>query len=318
MNPEHEQLIDAWLDDRLSKSQVDELNFAIKNDPQFARAFAEALFLHDRLFDLSRMGNSTGSLRSGNDSDALRQKKKLWPVPHRLRIGGMIAASLAILLFSTWWNASRTLSAATELDRLIAKVDVRSDRRYEIRNLDRTPEAKIDRQPPIDGATLYVRSPDRYVLVRNYPDGRRFFTGSDGSTSWAVPPDGAVRVSNDPERFRGPVPGHQHGLPFVDVRGDLNAFRSSYDLSAPRIEPDGLRTIAGTRKSGVPRGPRSFEMTYELNTGSIRRMIFEGLPQARGGPRRVAVELIDSSPLPDTFFGHEFHHANDREVVEED
>ncbi len=318
MNPELEQLIDAWLDDRLSNSQVDELNRAIKTDPQFARAFAEASYLHDRLYDLSRTGNSTGSGRSGKGSDGLRQKKKLWPVPRQIRVWGVIAASLAILLFSSWWNASRPLSAATELDRLIAKVDAGSDRRYEIRNLDRTPEAKNDRQPPIDGATLYVRSPDHYVLIRNFPDGRRFLTGSDGRRNWAIPPDGAVRVSHDPERFRGPVPGHQHGLPFADVHSDLNAFRNSYDLSGPQSGPDGLRTIAGTRKSGVSRGPRSFEMKYEPISGSIRRMIFDGLPQARGGPRRVAVELIDSKPLPETFFRHEFHHEDDREVFEED
>jgi hypothetical protein len=316
MNPEFAELIDACLDDRLTVEQAAELNRRVQDDPQFARAFAEALFLHDRLFDLARTGNSFGL--PSNSGHETRRMQLAPTLARKIRFAGLIAASIVTLLLTTWWNAGQTLNAATEIDRLLARIDMKSDRRLEIRNLDPGTEPKNDRQPPIDGATLYVRSPDRYVLVRTYPDGRRFLTGSDGQTSWAVPPDGPVRVSHDAERFRGPVPGHQHGLPFVDVRGDLNAFRSSYELAGPRLKAGGMRTIAGTRKRGVARGPRSFEMTYDPVSGTIRQMIFDGLPQARGGPRRVAVELTDSSPLPERFFGHEFHHEIDRQVEEED
>lgn len=315
MNEDNDRLIDDYLDDRLDGGQIDELNRRISTDPQFARDFAEALYLHDRLFDIARAGRARVREMPAITGSVRRSDRK--PLTRRIRVWGMLAAAVAFLMFSTLWNASRTLNAATEIDRLIAKFDTSPDRRYEIRNLDQSPDSKSDRQPPIDGATLYVRSPDRYVLERRYPDGRRFLTGSNGQTSWAVPPDGLVRVSPDPERFRGPVPGHQHGLPFVDVRGDLNGFRSRYDLSGPNSTADGLRKITGTRKPGVPRGPRSFEMTYEPVSGSIRRMIFDGLPQARGGPRRVAVELIDSKPLKDDFFDHQSHHTSDREVIEE-
>lgn len=315
MNPDNDRLIDDYLDDRLNAAQAAELNRRIRTEPQFARKFAEAVYLHDRLFDLSRTVKQTGQKPPVISGPLRRSDRKA--LPRRMRVWGMLAAGVAFLVFSTLWNASRTLNAATELDRLIAKIDTSPDRRYEIRNLDQNLDSKADRQPPIDGATLYVRSPDRYVLERRYPDGRLFLTGSDGQMSWAVPPDGPIRVSLDPERFRGPVPGHQHGLPFVDVRGDLNGFRSRYDLSGLNATADGLRTITGTRKSGVPRGPRSFEMTYEPVSGSIQRIVFDGLPQARGGPRRVAVELIDSKPLPDTYFDHQFHHTNDREVVED-
>lgn len=315
MNADDDRLIDDYLDDRLSGAQVDELNHRISTDLRFAREFADALFLHDRLFDISRAERATDREKPAVSGSQRRSDRK--PVTRRIRVWGMLAAAVAFLVFSTLWNASRTLNAATEIDRLIAKIDKIPDRRYEIRNLDRNTDSQADRQPPIDGATLYVRSPDRYMLERRYPNGRRFLTGSDGQTSWAVPPDGPVRVSLDPERFRGPVPGHQHGLPFVDVRSDLNAFRNSYDLSGPNSSADGLKTITGTRKPGIPRGPRSFEMTYEPVAGSIRRMVFEGLPQAKGGPRRVAVELIDSKPLPDDFFEHQSHHTSDREVVED-
>ncbi|MBI1321878.1 hypothetical protein GC170_01635 [bacterium] len=315
MSADDDRLIDDFLDDRLSGGQVDELNRRINTDPQFAREFAEALYLHDRLFDMARSGRASERGKPEISGSQLRSYRK--PVTRRIRVWGMLAAAVAFLVFSTLWNSTRTLNAATEIDRLIAKIDTSPDRRYEIRNLDQDPDSKPDRQPPIDGASLYVRNPDRYMLERRYPDGRRFLTGSDGQTSWAIAPDGPVRVSPDPERFRGPVPGHQHGLPFVDVRGDLNRFRSSYDLSGPNSTDDGLRKITGTRKPGVPRGPRSFEMTYDPASGSIRRMIFDGLPQARGGPRRVAVDLIDSKPLPDDFFVHQSHHTSDREVIEE-
>ena len=64
---------------------------------------------------------------------------------------------------------------------------------------------------------LYVRNPDSYVLVRRFPDGRPFITGSDGERGWSVRPDGAVRVSGDPLRFRGPLPGNQYGIDYMWV-----------------------------------------------------------------------------------------------------
>lgn len=77
------------------------------------------------------------------------------------------------------------------LDRLIEKADTR-DRSYVVRSLDERPEESDERRPPLDGATLPVRYPARYLLVRRFPDGRAFVTGSDGERSWAVPPTGAV------------------------------------------------------------------------------------------------------------------------------
>ncbi len=315
MNPDTDRLIHDFLDDRLSDEQLVELNVRIRNDPRFAMEFAQALYLHDRLFDLARTSPSDGRIPQAI-SMSQRHSERL-PIPRRFRFWGILAAGIACLAFTTFWNASRTLNAATEIDRLIATVKPRTDRRYVIRNLDGVAEPNSGRQPPIDGATLDVRSPDRYVLERHFADGRRFLTGSDGESSWAIPPDGPVRISHDPERFRGPVPGHQHGLPFVDVQSDLVTFRNSYDLDGPFSGTDGSLMIRGTRKPGIPRGPRAFEMTYEPETGTIRRMLFDGLPQARGGPRRVAVELTDSEQRPEAFFDHKFHHANDREIIEE-
>jgi hypothetical protein len=46
-------------------------------------------------------------------------------------------------------------------------------------------------------------------------------------------------------------------------------------------------------------------------------MKFERLPQARGGPRSILMDLISTEDLGPDFFNHNSHHDNTREVIEE-
>ena len=224
---------------------------------------------------------------------------------------------VAIALTASWWSSPTPVNAATELDHLIEKADTR-DRSYVIRNLDAQAEQPEDRRPLIDGATLQVRHPDQYVLTRRFPDGRLFVTGSDGERSWSVPPNGAVRVSGDPLRFRGPVPGNQHGIPFVNLRSDLVQLRDAYVVSPLGSDAAGKRGLLAVKKSAEYRGPNRVELWYDAKTGVIHRMVFAGMPKARGGPDSVSVELLEQRELGSDFFRHQTHHAADRRVIEED
>jgi len=80
----------------------------------------------------------------------------------------------------------------------------------------------------------------------------------------------------------------------------------------------GNRGLLAVKKSAEYRGPNRVELWYDPATGVIHRMVFAGMPKARGGPDSVAVELLEQRDLGGDFFRHQTHHAADRRVIEED
>lgn len=324
MNPDPQEWIHGYLDGLLSEEQEDLLNQWIKASPENAQAFAQMVCLHDRLHN----SMVTRSLKNfvADESAPVPAESSTSPTSptspprtrRRFRLLGGLAAGAALLLLAVWWGLFPQESAARELDRLIAQaVDVPA-RSYVIRNRDEEPETFDERRPPIDGAILHVRAPDCYVLIRKFPDGRLFVTGSDGEKSWSVPAQGAVRVSSDPMRFRGPVPGHQQGIPFVNLRSDLMQLREAYHVTPLGVNEQGHRGLLAKKKSVEYRGPNRVELWYDSATGVIHQMMFAGMPKARGGPDRLVVDLLDQQERDNGFFQHTSHHTADRRVIEED
>lgn len=305
MTPDFDALIHGYLDGTLTAAEEESLNTWIKAGSRNAAKFAEAARLHDRLACLCRS-------RATEPASAPRTARR-WG---RLAVA-VLAASV---VFALWlWSPTRQVNAADELQRLIDAPHPPIDRVYRIDSLDPNPAPTEPRQPPIDGATLYVRAPDRYVLVRRFPDGRPYVTGYDGERNWDVPPGAApVRLSRDPLRFRWALPGHQHGIPFADLRSDLVQLRDAYTLSVLPTDAAGLKGLRAEKKSAEYRGPKRVELWYDGGTGVISRMTFGGLPRARGGPTSVAVNLIEQRDLGADFFRHDAHHTPDRRVIEED
>jgi hypothetical protein len=303
-------LIYGHLDGVLTAEEEAALNEWLKADPANAAEFAAVVRLHDRL----RAAFAPAAPAPPKPAAADRPPRR-W---RRVGVLAGLAVGLLAGLSAVWWMTPAPLSAAAELDRLIVRSDGTGDRTYVIRSLDPNPAPTEPRQPPIDGAQLSIRPPDRYVLVRHFPDGRPYVTGSDGERNWDVPPTAPVRLSRDPLRFRWPLPGHQHGIPFADLRSDLVQLRDAYHVSALGTDTAGRRGLLAEKKSAEYRGPRRVELWYDPATGVIHRMVFAGLPKARGGPDSVAVELVDQDPLPPDFFQHIAHHTPDRRVIEED
>ena len=302
-----EELLHAYFDDTLDEARQAKLNRWLQADPANARRFADVARVHDGLRNLL-------ARRASIETPAVSlapQRFRGW------RVAGAVA-SIAFLVLIAVWIAPVRLSAAAELDRLIEQSSVVRDRTYRIRNLDDLPETPDEKQPPIDGALLHVRHPDLYVLERRFPDGRLVVTGSDGERSWRVPPDRVVRVSRDPLRFRGPVPGNQHGIPFANLRSDLVQLRDAYDITPLEADAGGVKGLLAIKKSSDYRGPNRVELRYDPKSGVIHRMDFSGMPRARGGPDRVSVELVGERDLGPDFFRHESHHDADRRLIEED
>ncbi|MFM1801342.1 MAG: hypothetical protein RJA81_694, partial [Planctomycetota bacterium] len=223
-----------------------------------------------------------------------------------------------------FFSGSSTYAASSELQRIIRAGYDSKDRTY----LLTTPDSKLktrprstiasEKQPSVDGALLYVRGSDQYVFIRHDAGGSEFITGCDGKLAWSVPPRGRVRLSNDMNRFRGAVPGQQHDIPFIDIRENLNQLLNSYELSISDEDLNSeCRQIIAVRKTSVSGGPKEVTIRYHATSGLIQTMKFERLPQARGGPRSILMDLISTEDLGPDFFNHNSHHDNTREVIEE-
>jgi hypothetical protein len=324
MTTDPDSLIHGYLDDELGDESLRQLNDWLGQDPTNARRFAFAALLNDRLHD---------RLRSDLTVEAeFRRGVKVTPPPrlrtwaHRALIPMCAAAIVVFGLLGLHLTTSRhTHAAEAELERLIAASDQDVDRTYRIASLNKPqppgPPPDQDRarvRPPIDGALLHARGGNRHVLVRRFPSGQTFITGSNGHESWAIPPDGPVHVSSDPTRYRGAAPGEKQNVPF-QIPQALSQLRDAYDLQIEEGDAGhGVfsRLVARKRSANV-RGPWRVELWFHSGSDVIERMRFEGLPSANANTLSLELQLVDEHDLGPDFFEHGSHHAADRVVIQE-
>jgi len=314
-----DDLIHKYLDETLTASEHDELATQIKSDPQVARRLAEVACLHDRLRNLV-------SLDQDEQLSAAQKPAINSASPARRSILSMVTAACLLLGAGLiFWKVGSTpaIAAAAELQRIIEANSTLESRTYRISSLDSLEDEDLPvrggQKPPLDGALLHVRGSEEYVLERFFSDGTRFITGSDGQIAWAIPPRGRVRVSRDPERFRGVVPGQQHSIPFIDMRASLEQLADAYELRVDQtIAEDGTRQLNGSRRSDASGGPKEVTIWYDAESGVIQRMQLSRLPRNQGGPRSVVLELVEQREMNDEFFQHSSHHSPDREVIEDE
>ena len=316
---EWSRLAQAALDGELSSDDAARFSAEIASNAAYAADFARLAMLHDALE------------REMNAAVEGRTIARRTRTVARIRRFAAIAAAI-VLTAGLAWIAFRTTpeaSAAEVVARLVAAARS-GDRTYFVRAIDdaRKPARAAERQrgarpqlkptPSIDGAILHVREPNLYVLARIDEAGAETLTGCDGSRAWIVPATGPVRVSADPKRFSGALPGSQQGIVFVDPYVDLAELARSYELRlVAAAAPSDLARIEGTRRSDARGGPKRIEISYEESGALIRTIRLENLPQARGGPRTVEFELIDDARLGEGFFLHTSHHDASRVVIEE-
>ncbi len=337
------ELVAASLDRTIDDAGRARLSGLVATDPRCARDFARAALLHDAL---------SREIEAGSVGRGAARRVAVVGVLRRFAVAAVLLLAVGTLLW-VGGDSRTALAAETELSRIAQAArtlrreyritatdqDVapdhrgdrrgpdradrsdrpdkrRGDQRGDQRNDARGPNAK----PSIDGATLHLGAAGAYVLERTAADGSRVVSGSDGVTSWVVPAQGAVRVSRDPRRFRGGLPGEQHDLPFVDPADGVEELRRSYAVSlGPERDADGrrTRTLVSQRRADTQRGPRDVTIEYDADSALVRRMTFGRLPQAGGGPRAVSLDLVAEHPLDAAFFSHDAHHAPGRKVVVE-
>jgi hypothetical protein len=240
---------------------------------------------------------------------------------------GAIAALVMLALFvSNSFLSNSATAASVALDRMIAAVSQSIDRVYRIRVTDHGPDGVAPqvfsggggRKPGVDGAELYVRGADKFVLIRQFGNGTKFITGCDGEIGWAVAPKGPIHLSKDTRRFRRAVPGEHEEIPFIDLQSGLAELRRAYDLSlvtTDDVESDmhGWRQLQAVKHKRDYRGPDLVQIWFDTE-GVAHRIAINGMQPDPGAPTSVELELIDREIPSADFYQHETHHDAGRPI----
>ena len=272
----------------------------------------------------TRMDRSDATSSGGKSVAGTQQRaSRIYAIAGSLGLAACLLITFVVLRPSP-------LSAANALERIIQSAARSVDRAYEIHVLEeyrqRTKPANLSQQQrlaqsneSVDGAMLYVGGTDRYVFVRSLNDGRQRVSGCDGHESWAFRDDGPVHVSEDLTRFRGKLPGQQQSIAFTDLYSQLTSLRDGYDieLTEHADRENQIRRLVGHRKSRDVRGPKSIEVHFDRNDGTIHRMVLDGLPRGRGGPKSVELRLVSRERVEEGFYSHNFHHDGQRKIKRE-
>lgn len=319
MNREINPLLHGYFDESLTAEEHDALGAWIKADSRHASEFAKFALLHDQLRNEFALPEQpvVQPLAASRQS---RWAKSLYAL-------ATVSAVFVLGLFLWQVVGTKTVSAAgPELNRIISASARVLDRIYVIAVEETVkPEmhehlAEKDRppKPSLDGALLHLRGPNEFVLQRKLDNEQQFVTGSDGKVSWAVRPDGPVRVSSELTRFNRDVPGHEHDMPLSNLHDGLEQLQTAYDVQVLPEEPaegegsEPSRLLVAVKKRGF-RGPRRVEITYAATSGEIRQLRFVDMPY---GPDRITIRmtLVGGNHLDAAFFNHEHHHDQARVV----
>lgn len=311
------RLIAGHLDSFLSADEEARLERLVTTDPNIALTLARAAMVHDRLRDLFR------------EEPAITGQR--WAIPGTMEIQPIrsvrrwlaifTAVAFALFFIVIFQSPSGSgVATASAIERLIAAASSPVDREYRISVLDHGPHGSLPpvvsggrgRKPGIEGASLFVRGADQFVLIRRFGDGTEFITGSDGTTGWAVPPKGRVHLSQDPRRFRRGVPGEHEEVPFLDLRAGFDGLRRGYHL-ALETEAGRQQRLEARRRGRRNRGPETVRVWFD-EAGVATRIEIEGLPIEEGMPRSVAMSLVSQQDRDPAFYTHETHHLAERPV----
>lgn len=299
------------------------LSALLAESPDARERFMEHASLHAALIREAKAGalaDSPSVIFTSKENEPAKplQKRRFW-LP---AAAAAVFIAMATVLTTAWPG-----NASAALERMILALDQETDRAYRIEVLDEGPQ-----QPPperddrgrypagafLDGAMLWLRGSDHFVLEQDLPNGETRIMGGDGTSSWSIRGKGPVRISDDASRFGGGVIAKRREIAFLDLRTQVGELGSLYQLSRPERSEDGkTKVLHGTRKSSATGGAREVWIWFDPASGLIHRITLKGLPRDQGGPEGITIALVSTAPLAADFFSHQSHHEPERPVVRE-
>ncbi|MEN8738943.1 MAG: hypothetical protein ABF308_04080 [Phaeobacter gallaeciensis] len=307
-------LLNRYLDAELSSDEKNELQTVLLSDPEARQQFWLDARLHGSLRLLAEQESGAHEALSDVEKPG---RNRVGHARQRIWFGAAASAAVAALVLFVGLLLTRPLDASAALQQVIEAASQTGDRTYTVSVLKGDPVRPISggRSLTLEGAIVYLRGSDRYVVVQNLTDGtRRRTTGFDGEQSWSFIGSGAVNVSDDPRRFRSNLPGSRHDFAFTNLHDELVSLRDGYDVQLRDADDSGLRRLSAFKRSRTVRGPREVEIWFDPVSGTIRKLELYGLPQGRGGPRAICLSLTDQRDLGADFFSHTAHHEAGRKI----
>lgn len=335
-------LLDSEADDSGLRESTAEISESM--DEQQIRRAADLHLVHSLMMQISSRDETARERRIQQlmqriDTERTTSSGSRPVIPDRLHnflrpltrygIAAVVIVSLTILLTQMASN-----NAIAAMDKIITAMDQAGDRTYRIIVKDsktgtgnRRPGRFSDmRKAPgeradLDGAKLYLRGNDRFVLYRPTPSGETVINGSDGQTRWLIRPRKPVLVSNDLQAFRIPMPEELAGLLTLDFKATLVQIRENYEIkyldNVQQEQEEGIAWmyLDARKQSNKFRGPRNIRIWAHSETGVLERIEFVDIRlQGQSEPRKLVIELINQNPLPGDWFTHQSHHPSDAEI----
>ncbi|QEG25021.1 hypothetical protein [Mariniblastus fucicola] len=331
-------LLSAWHDGPANATEFGDKRLL----DEASQSVADSLLVHGLLMDAGRreadraedrVGSVMSHIDSGFASEASHPILANTRQPRRRQFAILtwsVAIATVVMLMFVFSSPDQSVSSAMEsLEKIVEAASKKIDRTYSVRLVEEYARGQRPGNLPadlrsrkakdqIDGATLYVRGANQYVMTTMLDSGEKRTIGCDGSQSWAMRENGPVHVSSDIERFRGGLPGGQQDIPFLNLQNHLSQLQTGYEIEMGKQQETVagvvLSQLIGARKSRDVRGPKQIEIWFDSSTGTVHQMLLDGLPRGRGGPKSVMLELTDLSRLPDGFFSHTSHHEPGRRI----
>jgi hypothetical protein len=328
MSSDELELVHRYLDGEITDAEFVQLDRGLANSSDLRQALIQASMLDEKIEQLLSIGPVTVLCEGVNEHNrSVRSKTRRFTVWNSA-VAFLVSSALLIFGINLITNRNQ-LGASQEVTRMLKSL-ARGDRLYEVdveqvalpdnKRLEKYDSTRPPK-PTLEGAKLYVRGNDQFVLMRFREDRMPFVTGSDGQIGWAIPPHGPIRISKHPETFNRDLPGHEHSIPLVNISQGLAQIQKAYAIQVlPATEVDGespSESILIASKKRGERGPKRIEIQYDSQTGRISQMRFVEMPY---GPERLTVRLtlMDEPNLPSDFFHHSHHHSSDQEIIQSD
>ena len=247
------------------------------------------------------------------------------------RYGVAATLIISVTIVLTQMPSSNAMAA---MDKMITAMDRADDRAYRIlvkdsgtgrgdpRN-DRYPDLREPQRnrATLDGAVLYLRGNDKFVLYRPTPSGSTVINGCDGQTRWLVRPKRPVLVSSAPQAFRIPMPEELAELLTLDFRATLVQIRDNYavkyldDGTVDHGEDLPWMYLNARKQNRNFKGPKNIRIWADAASGVLQRIEFvEVRLQGHREFKKLIIELVGQNALPENWFTHESHHTSGVEI----
>jgi hypothetical protein len=177
---------------------------------------------------------------------------------------------------------------------------------------------------PLVHAELFLRGPDRLALKVEGPAENSVWIGTTRERSWLVPSIGPVLVAND---FQ-PVLDHfsrmlrlpSMSLRIADVLSMIEkdyAMELANDEMIPAFGDTPARQVVARKREGFrPLLPMKVTFWTHPDTGVVGRLVLEWAGQLETiAVRKVCFELAEEKHLPDRWYDHSIHHADQSRVL---